>query len=85
MISQDALCGSEKIVKIYNCIRDGAIAFLFAEYSICFVFIVLFGAVVCVLTAYGGGKGHTWDWKLGGLTAAAFAIGGITSILCFLT
>ena len=49
---------------IYNYIREGAKAFLFAEYKICAIFIVLFGLLVLILTA------HPWkdgDWKSGAL------------------
>ena len=42
---------SDKIVFIYNAIRDGADGFLFAEYGRCLVFSVVFGALVFVLTS----------------------------------
>ena len=59
---------------IYDTIREGAKAFLYAEYKICFVFIVLFGALVLGLVAKGS------DMQQGTLTALSFAIGGLTSI-----
>ena len=59
---------------IYDTIREGAKAFLYAEYRICFVFIVLFGALVLGLVAKGS------DMQQGTLTALSFAIGGLTSI-----
>ena len=56
---------------IYDTIREGAKAFLYAEYRICFVFIVLFGALVLGLVAKGS------DMQQGTLTALSFAIGGL--------
>ena len=59
---------------IFDTIREGASAFLWAEYKICFLFIVLFGALVLGLVAKGS------DMQQGTLTALSFAIGGLTSI-----
>jgi len=69
----------EKVYEIYTQIREGAKAFLFAEYSVCIVFIIVFGMIVAVTTAHVGEK---FDWTIGTLTATAFAAGGITSIIC---
>jgi inorganic pyrophosphatase len=64
---------------IYETIRDGAKAFLWAEYKICFLFIVLFGLLVLIMVA------HPWaaeaKWTEGILTAVSFAVGGLTSIV----
>ena len=63
---------------IYETIREGAQAFLWAEYKICFLFIFVFGIIVLVLVA------HPWAeaaWKEGLLTAVSFAVGGLTSII----
>jgi H(+)-translocating pyrophosphatase len=63
---------------IYETIREGAQAFLWAEYKICFMFIFAFGLLVLVLVA------HPWDtpqWSNGLLTAVSFAVGGLTSIV----
>jgi len=68
----------EKVYEIYEHIREGAKAFLFAEYSVCIVFIVVFGMIVAVTTAH---VGQTFDWTVGTLTATSFAIGGITSMI----
>lgn len=66
---------ASKLLTIYEAIRDGADSFLMAEYKICAIFIVLFGAIVFVLTGYGGG------WDVGGLTCASFVLGSVTSII----
>ncbi len=63
---------------IYETIRDGAKAFLWAEYKICFAFIVVFGLIVLFLVS------HFWDspdWQSGVLTAVSFVVGGLTSII----
>jgi len=63
---------------IYETIRAGAKAFLWAEYKICFIFIAVFGVIVLVLVA------HPWEtpeWQAGALTAVSFAVGGLTSII----
>ena len=38
---------------IYEAIRDGADAFLMAEYKICFIFVVCFAAVIFFLIGMG--------------------------------
>jgi H(+)-translocating pyrophosphatase len=63
------------LIEIYNAITIGAKAFLYAEYKICAVFCILFAAVVLGLVAYGQTATD------GALTALAFALGAITSIL----
>jgi len=72
---------SHRLIEIYNAIREGADSFLMAEYKICAIFIVIFGAIVLVLCSYVNLPGQTWDWQRGGLTALAFAIGACTSIV----
>jgi len=69
----------EKVFEIYNDIRNGAKAFLFAEYTVCLVFLVVFGFIVLMLTAHSADG--TWDWTMGTLTCTAFAVGGITSLI----
>jgi inorganic pyrophosphatase len=77
---------NEKLVvleEIYEKIRSGANAFLKAEYTICAIFIVLFGIVVFIATAFvpdENGNTHA-DWKVGGLTCASFVTGAVTSII----
>ena len=65
---------------IYETIRDGAKAFLWAEYKICFAFIVLFGLLVLVMVAHPWAKDDV-RWTEGVLTAVSFAVGGLTSIV----
>ena len=73
----------EELETIYETIRAGARAFLWAEYQICGAFVVLFGALVLVLTSHGTAKDGTaeWDFQSGGLTALSFVVGAATSIL----
>jgi len=69
-----------RMIEIYESIREGADSFLRAEYRVCGIFIVLFGALIFILTSHVGGE-HPWDFTTGGLTALAFAVGAITSML----
>lgn len=62
--------------QIYEAIRHGADAFLSAEYTICCIFIVIFGAVVFFLVSMGQGS-----WIEGAFTTGAFVLGAVTSIL----
>eukprot|EP00660_Eupelagonema_oceanica_P011287 gene11287-5232_t len=76
--------GPEKrLGTLYGFVRDGANSFLKAEYILCFIFIVVFGVIVLILTSHiekeeGGSK---WDWAVGALTMCSFAVGGTTSIV----
>jgi inorganic pyrophosphatase len=83
-----------KMVKVYKAISEGAAAFLFAEYKICAIFIVIFGAIVFILTSYstipvvtgtGASKITTlvakWQWDHGFYTCLAFVVGAVTSII----
>jgi len=63
------------LIEIYNAITVGAKAFLYAEYKICAIFCTVFAAVVLGLVSYGQ------DATAGALTALAFSLGAITSIL----
>jgi inorganic pyrophosphatase len=73
---------ASQLFKIYGQITEGANAFLFAEYRICAVFLVVFGLLVFVLTAKGlAVSGTTFNWTAGGLSCVAFLVGGLTSIL----
>jgi H+-translocating diphosphatase len=71
---------SMELRDIYNTIRIGAKAFLWAEYKICFLFIFTFGLVILFLVSHVGGE-NPWDWQAGGLTALSFVVGGLTSII----
>ena len=64
--------------KIYRDIQEGAQAFLAAEYRMCVVFLVGFGAPMAVLVSNGS---HGFDGKVGFMTAFAFLAGGVTSML----
>ncbi|CAM9889185.1 unnamed protein product, partial [Phaeothamnion confervicola] len=61
---------------IYEAIKNGADAFLNAEYSICCLFVVLFGSVVFFLISIGQSS-----WVDGAFTTGAFVLGAMTSIL----
>lgn len=63
-------------IQIYEAIRNGADAFLSAEYTICCIFIVVFGAVVFFLVSVG-----QVSWVEGAFTTGAFVLGAVTSIL----
>lgn len=74
---------TERLLEIYNAIQAGAKAFLHAEYKVCAIFIVLFGAVLFMATSHTSpvsGKGK-WDFATGGLTTVAFVVGAITSMI----
>lgn len=59
-------------------IAKGANAFLFQEYSVMLVFIVIFGAIVFVVVdMYGHG-----EVKFRAYATCAFVIGALTSMLC---
>lgn len=68
---------TKKLKEIYDAITVGATAFLNAEYQICFLFIVIFGAAVFGLISWGQS-----DVYAGAFTAGAFVLGSVTSILC---
>ena len=75
---------NEKLQTLYTLISEGANSFLFAEYKICAIFIVLMSALILVLTALSGkstSKDGSWDWQAGAITAVSFAVGAVTSIL----
>ncbi|CAM9936402.1 unnamed protein product [Ectocarpus sp. 12 AP-2014] len=67
---------TKRLIEIYEAIRHGADAFLSAEYTICCIFIVIFGAVVFFLVGVGQDS-----WVEGAFTTGAFVLGAITSIL----
>mmetsp|Transcript_9526 Transcript_9526/g.12368 ORF Transcript_9526/g.12368 Transcript_9526/m.12368 type:complete len:771 (-) Transcript_9526:124-2436(-) len=69
---------NRKLIEIYEAIREGADSFLFAEYRICMYFIIGFGTLVLILTSRADGK---WDFEVGALTAVAFVVGALTSIV----
>lgn len=62
------------LMEIYEAIREGARAFLWEEYKICFVFCIFFAALVIGLVSWGQ---NSTD---GLLTGLAFGLGAVTSI-----
>jgi len=69
----------QRMRQIHRDIRDGAKAFLYAEYMMCLAFVVVFGILVFVTVSHTG-PGE-WDMKQGTLTAFSFVVGAITSML----
>ncbi|CAM9490508.1 unnamed protein product [Ascophyllum nodosum] len=67
---------TRRLIEIYDAIRHGADAFLSAEYTICCIFIVLFGVVVFFLVSVG-----QKSFVEGAFTTGAFVLGAVTSIL----
>ena len=63
------------LIEIYEAIRVGAKAFLYAEYKICGIFCVAFAAVILGLVSWGQTPVD------GVLTMVAFILGAVTSIL----
>ncbi|RYG63718.1 sodium-translocating pyrophosphatase, partial [archaeon] len=59
----------------YEAISTGAEAFLYAEYSVCAVFVVAFGIIVFTFISW------SQDASLGFLTTLSFVLGAATSIL----
>jgi len=67
-----------KLYEVYLAIQEGAKAFLFAEYFLMSIFIVVFGALVLVLTSW---TPAGFDITVGGCTCIAFVLGALTSIV----
>ena len=67
---------TRRLTEIYTAIYEGAESFLRAEYTICAWFILIFGAIIFVLVAWGTG----WDLARGLFTALSFVLGACTSI-----
>jgi inorganic pyrophosphatase len=69
----------DRIIEIYEMIREGARAFLKAEYQMCAIFLAVFSVLVGVLTArVGNGK---YESQIGMTTAICFLVGGVTSMI----
>ncbi|EKX44949.1 hypothetical protein GUITHDRAFT_157894 [Guillardia theta CCMP2712] len=76
----------EELKNCYETIQAGAKAFLWAEYQVCTIFVILFAVLVFILTSRiptlsATGDSYEWKWKIGGLTCASFLVGAFTSIL----
>mmetsp|Transcript_20880 Transcript_20880/g.30971 ORF Transcript_20880/g.30971 Transcript_20880/m.30971 type:complete len:736 (+) Transcript_20880:53-2260(+) len=67
---------TKKLIEIYQAIKDGADAFLNAEYTICLIFVIVFGCIVFFLISIGQGS-----WLQGMFTTISFTFGALTSIL----
>ena len=68
----------QKLRTIYSDIRTGARAFLYAEYLMCAAFLLAFGVLLFVLVSR---LESGWDFQVGLLTALAFCVGGVTSMV----
>ena len=62
--------------EVYELIEQGAVDFLYAEYEICFRFVVFFALMILVLISWGQTFGQ------GFLTALSFLLGAATSTAC---
>jgi len=69
----------EELITIYETIRAGARAFLWAEYQICFIFVAGFSVLILLMVSHTNSNG--WNFTVGGLTALSFIVGALTSIL----
>eukprot|EP01061_Rhynchopus_euleeides_P008844 TRINITY_DN17_c0_g2_i8.p1 TRINITY_DN17_c0_g2~~TRINITY_DN17_c0_g2_i8.p1 ORF type:complete len:873 (+),score=350.38 TRINITY_DN17_c0_g2_i8:1585-4203(+) len=70
--------GMKNIEEISELITNGAKAFLWAEYQYMAVFVVVFSVVIVILIGAAGGDNA---WRNGGLSAVAFVVGCLTSII----
>jgi len=64
----------EMLREVYEAISAGAEAFLFAEYSICALFVVIASVIIFALISW------SQDSTMGFLTSASFVLGALTSI-----
>ena len=88
--NENCIASEASFMELQNCyqtIQVGAKAFLTAEYTVCTGFVILFGALVLVLTsrvpnvgATGTEEPYVWRWDVGALTACAFLVGSFTSM-----
>ena len=66
----------EELITVYETIKAGAQAFLWAEYQICFVFVAIFAVVILLLVSHSGTDAtSSWDFNTGFLTALSFVVG----------
>jgi H+-translocating diphosphatase len=73
---------ANEVYSIYQTIQEGAQSFLWAEYQYCFVFIAFFCVLIFVVVSFQNEGGHAvFVAKIGAITASAFLVGGLTSIL----
>jgi inorganic pyrophosphatase len=79
-----------KLLVIYDSVRAGAESFLFAEFRLCFVFIILFAVVIVVLLSHigtpragfpdNGANSQGFNWTIGGYAVLAYGVGALCSI-----
>ena len=93
LLNCDSDTSMQEVRRVYNAIRDGANAFLWAEYKYMFIFIVLFDVLIVLLVGSAGNCGAaqivnhklTFSagpcWVRGAFTAVSFTVGGLTSML----
>lgn len=67
-----------KLRQIYRDIQEGAKAFLAAEYRMCVYFLAAMGVFISIFVSR---TDDGWDFKVGSLTAFAFVVGGVTSMV----
>ena len=73
---------ANEVYAIYRTIQDGAQSFLWAEYQYCFIFIAVFAVLIFVIVSFQNEGGQAvFVIKIGAITASAFLVGGLTSIL----
>jgi inorganic pyrophosphatase len=65
-----------KLPEIYERIMQGALTFLRTEYLVCGIFCLCFSILILILIQAGT------DWSQGSLSAIAFIVGALTSMLC---
>ena len=78
-ISSDESESEQKVFEIYQLIRQGATSFLWAEYKYLAIYIAVFSLIICGAITYGAGGIKKIQFGL--LSAVAFFIGAITSII----
>lgn len=64
-----------KVAEISDAISTGAKSFLYSEYKILAIFLVVFSVILLLA------DGLTNGWLVGGFTAISFVVGGVTSIV----
>ena len=68
----------DKILDIGSKISKGANTFLYQEYKVMLIFIIFFGAIICVVVDFLGNKKRNFRFY----TTGSFIIGSLASILC---
>lgn len=81
---------NSKLTVIYDAVRAGAESFLWAEYRMCFIFIILFAVVIVVLLSHigppksgapdNGADSQGFNWTIGGYAVLSYGVGALCSI-----